>query len=494
MSLSKKKRVYPVILSGGTGSRLWPLSREAHPKQFWNLVGDKTLLQETALRCDGQKIGTNLLDFAPLLVVCNQEHRFKVAEQLREIGLLEGVKIILEPFGRNSAAAIAAASLSALKDDPDALLWVMPADAAIMEPNFIGRALEKAVCAAEADYISIFGIEPIRAETAYGYIEKAEQLFDLETLEKQELYKDIYKVRSFKEKPHLKDAEYMKQDGRYLWNSGMFIFKARIMIEEMEKYQPNLLSFVKTSLALSKRDLDFLRLEEESFKQVPHISIDYAIAEKTDKMAVIPASFAWSDIGSWDALWEISFKDDAQNHVSGNVFLQETTGSYVRSEGPLIALHSVKDLVVIAMKDAVLVIDRQKAQNVKEIVEILKERKNFAAVEHPLTYRPWGNYESLIQGERFQVKRIMVRVGEKLSLQKHFHRSEHWVIVQGTALVRRGEEEIILRENESIYLPQGCVHRLENPGKIDLILIEVQSGSYLGEDDIIRLEDAYLRS
>lgn len=477
--------ITPVILSGGSGSRLWPLSREGHPKQFWPMLASRySLLQETALRGDGQYLGSEKLSFSPLLLVCNQQHRFKVAEQLRETGV-EQARIILEPEGRNSAPAIAVASLLVAEEDPDSILWVMPADAAITQPESVGPALEKAVEAAKSGYIAVFGMQPMRAETGYGYIEKGTLLNHIP---------GVYEVSSFVEKPDVGHAEHMWKSGKYLWNSGMFIFRAQVMLEEMERHAPDVLAAARQAVALRKNDLDFVRLDETHFRQAPDISIDYAIAEKTGHMAVISASFGWSDVGSWEALWEIGAKDSGGNVTSGDVLLHGAKQCYIRSEGLLAAIGPVEDIVVVATKDVVLVTHRNDTQGVRQIVERLKAKNRPEAVIHHYTYRPWGAYESLIQGDRFQVKRIIVKPGQKLSLQKHFHRAEHWIVVEGTALVTRDDKENMVRENESIYLPLGCVHRLENPGKIPLTLIEVQSGPYLGEDDIIRLDDVYSRS
>ncbi|AXY21518.1 MAG: mannose-1-phosphate guanylyltransferase/mannose-6-phosphate isomerase [Komagataeibacter hansenii] len=469
--------VVPVILSGGSGSRLWPVSRSSYPKQFWPLVSQHTMVQETALRSHGP-------GFAAPIVVCNNEHRFIMAEQLREVGVT-GARILLEPMGRNSAPAIVAAALLAAETDPDAVLWVMAADAAMMKPENIRPALDLAVRVARAGRIVTFGMMPTKAETGYGYIEKGDSLPG---------YDGAFAVAQFTEKPDAARAAAMFESGRFLWNSGMFVFTARTLLQEMEKFEPAIVAAVGQAMAGRRTDIDFDRLDAEAFAASPEISIDYAVAERTDLMTVIPADFGWFDVGSWDALWEFNPKDRNGNVVSGDVVMNNTTNSYVRTDGILTAVAGVKDLLVVVNEDAVLVTHRDHAQDVKNIVAELKRTHRKEATAHRRCYRPWGFYESLIEGSRFQVKRIVVEPGQKLSLQKHFHRAEHWVVVEGTAQVVRNEETILVRENESVYLPLGAVHRLENPGRIPLTLIEVQSGPYLGEDDIVRLEDVYSRS
>lgn len=469
--------VIPVILSGGSGSRLWPVSRSSYPKQFWPLVSRRTMVQETALRSQGA-------GFAMPIIVCNNEHRFAMAEQLKEVGITAS-RILLEPVGRNSAPAIAAAALLAAETDPDAVLWVMAADAAIQKPENVASALDIAVRVARAGRIVTFGMTPTRAETGYGYIEKGAPLAG---------YEGAYSVARFVEKPDAANAARMLESGQFLWNSGMFVFTARTMLQEMEKYEPAILTAVRQAVQGRKSDIDFERLDAAAFARSPDISIDYAVAERTSLMTVIPGDFGWSDVGSWDALWELDPKDDNGNVTIGDVAVFNTSNSYVRTDGVLTAVTGVEDLLVVVNDDAVLVTHRDHAQDVKAIVSRLKKDGRKEATTHSRCYRPWGFYETLIEGSRFQVKRIVVEPGEKLSLQKHYHRAEHWVVVEGTAQVTRNEETILLRENESVYLPLGAVHRLENPGRIPLTLIEVQSGPYLGEDDIVRLEDAYSRS
>lgn len=436
-------RIVPVILSGGSGTRLWPVSRESFPKQFWPLVSKRTLIQETASRARGAC-------FAPPIVICNHEHRFLVGEQLRAVGISDA-RILLEPVGRNSAPAVAAAALLAAEHDPNTVLWVMAADAAIADTAALHRALDTAVQAARVGRIVAFGVRPTAPETGYGYIKVGAPLNDPP---------GAYAIAHFVEKPDATTAAQLVADGCNLWNSGMFVFAARTVLEELELHAPDVLSPVRRAVAGRRADLDFIRLEEDAFHGCPSISVDYAIAERTSRAAVVPADLEWSDVGNWGALWELGAKDAVGN---------------------------------VAVGDVVLAMHRDQAQDVKKVVTRLKAAGRSEAVAHNRTYRPWGFYESLIQGDRFQVKRLMVEPGRKLSLQSHFHRAEHWVVVQGTAQVTRDNENLIVRENESVYLPLGCLHRLENRGRIPLTLIEVQSGAYLGEDDIVRLEDTYGR-
>ncbi len=468
--------VVPVILSGGSGSRLWPVSRASFPKQLWPLISDKTMLQETALRGTGA-------GFAPPVIVCNQEHRFLIAEQLREAGIT-GARIVLEPVGRNSAPALAAAALLVAEDTPNAVLWMMAADSAIARPDRLAAAVEVAVKAAKGGRIVTFGMKPTRPETGYGYIEVGQPLEGLA---------GVHALAAFVEKPDAGRAAELVASGSHLWNSGMFVFTAETLLEEMQLHAPEVLSAVRRATEGRDTDLDFIRLEPEAFASAPDISIDYAVAERTHRAAVVPADLGWSDVGSWDALWDISPKDEAGNVSVGDVFLEHTSNCYVRSDGIVTAVTGLADAVVVVTEDAVLVTHRDRAQDVKRVVERLRGAGRHEAVAHNRCYRPWGFYESLIHGDRFQVKRIVVMQGQKLSLQRHYHRAEHWVVVAGVALVTRDAEQVMVRENESIYLPLGCTHRLENPGRIPLTLIEVQSGAYLGEDDIVRIEDVYKR-
>ncbi len=468
--------IVPVILSGGSGTRLWPVSRKSFPKQFWPLISENTMLAETALRATGAT-------FAAPIVVANQEHRFVVAEQLRAVGI-HNPQIVLEPVGRNSAPAIAAAAILAAETNPDAVLWIMAADASISDLPALHKAVTRAAAAAEAGYFVTFGMTPTAPEVGYGYIAQGAAIKGLD---------GVYQVDRFIEKPTAADAETLIAAGHNLWNSGMFMATARTMLAELERHAPAVLAGARAAMQARATDLDFIRLGAAEFTATPDISIDYAVAEKTDKAAVIPAAIGWSDVGSWSALAEIAPTDKNGNAFLGDVLFEDTQNSYARSEGTVTALLGVKDTIVVTTQDAVLVAHKSHAQNVKKIVDQLKAKKRPEADTHNRTYRPWGFYESLITGDRFQVKRIVVWPGAKLSLQKHYHRAEHWVVAGGSATVVRDAETVLLRENESIYLPLGCIHRMENPGKIPLTIIEVQSGPYLGEDDIVRFEDTYGR-
>ena len=469
-------RIVPVVLSGGSGSRLWPVSRASFPKQLWPLISDRTMLQETVLRAVGDA-------FAPPVVVCNQEHRFLIAEQLREVGF-GAARILLEPVGRNSAPAIAAAALLVAETDPQAVLWMMAADSAITRQEALGAALADAVAAARAGQVVTFGMKPTRPETGYGYIEVGDDLADLD---------GVHRIARFVEKPDAARAASLVASGRHLWNSGMYVFTVETLLEEMQLHAPEVMAAARRAVEKRTQDLDFLRLDETSFREAPDISIDYAIAERTHRAAVVPADLGWSDVGSWDALWDVSPKDEAGNAAVGNVLLEHAQNCYVRSDGIVTAVVGLQDVITVVTEDAVLVTHRDRAQDVKKVVERLRDAGRPEALAHNRSYRPWGFYESLIQGDRFQVKRIVVQPGHLLSLQKHYHRAEHWIVVAGTAVVTRDGEEVMVRENESIYLPLGTIHRLSNPGRIPLTLIEVQSGPYLGEDDIVRYEDSYNR-
>ncbi len=469
--------IVPVILSGGSGTRLWPVSRASFPKQLWPLVSARSLLQETALRAHGK-------GFAAPVIVCNQEHRFLIAEQLREAGVA-GARILLEPVGRNSAPAVAAAAVLVAETEPDAVLWMMAADAAIADVPALHAALDQAAAAARAGHFVTFGVRPTAPETGYGYIEAGAVLPGLP---------GVHAVARFIEKPDAATAAGFLGTGRHLWNSGMFVFTAATLLAELAVHAPEVLAAARAAVAARQADLDFIRLGAAEFAAGPSISLDYAVAERTVHAAVVPAELGWSDVGSWTALWELGAKDAAGNVALGDVVLEGAEDCYVRSDGMLAAVVGLKDVVVVVTADAVLAAHRSRAQEVKALVDRLREAGRKEAVAHNRTYRPWGFYESLITGERFQVKRIVVVPGGRLSLQKHYHRAEHWVVVSGSALVTRDAETLLVQENESIYLPLGCTHRLENPGKIPLALIEVQSGAYLGEDDIVRIEDSYGRS
>ena len=463
----------PVILSGGSGTRLWPLSRGQYPKQFLPLISEHTMVQETILRLSGLP-GVN----API-AVCNEDHRFMMAEQLWEIGK-KPAAIILEPVGKNTAPAVAIAALSA-ESEEDVLL-ILPADHVITDINAFQAAITQAEILAKQGYLVTFGVVPTHPETGYGYIMK-----DSETVG------SAYKIAAFVEKPDLPTAKNYLKSGDYLWNSGMFAFTAKNFLTELEKFNPEILSVCKKALSAAKTDLDFIRLDKAIFSTCPSDSIDYAVMEKTDKGAVIPLNAGWSDVGSWSALWEVTEKDVSGNAISGDVLAVDTKNSYIFSENKLVTVIGVENLVVVETKDAVMIAPKNRVQEVKEVVDQLKKQGRSEAQVHRKAYRPWGHYDSVDSGERHQTKRIVVKPGAKLSLQKHHHRAEHWVVVKGTALGTRGDEQILLTENESTYIPLGTVHRLENPGVIPLEIVEIQSGSYLGEDDIVRFGDNYGR-
>ena len=468
---------YPVVLSGGSGTRLWPMSRRLLPKQFLPLVSERTLFQDTVLRLKGID-GVR----APV-VVSNDEHRFLVAEQMREIGVKPEVQI-LEPVGRNTAPAVAVVALHLQSRDPEACLLVLPSDHVIRDVPAFHAAVAAALPLAADGSLVTFGITPRAPVTGYGYIERGEPISGSER---------SFRVARFVEKPDLKTAQRYVSSGRFFWNSGMFAFQPKRFLEELQRFRPEIAVAAGLALEASKRDLDFLRLDSGAFVACTSDSIDYAVMERTSASAMVQADIGWDDVGSWTALWEVGEKDANDNVVHGDVDLREATGCYVRAEQRMVAALGVRDLVIVETDDAVLVADKAHAQDVKEVVERLDRQARTEHVSHSRVYRPWGYYESIDAGERFQVKRIMVKPGEALSLQMHHHRAEHWVIVSGTAKVTRDEEVKLLSENESTYIPIGTKHRLENPGKTPLFLIEVQSGGYLGEDDIVRFEDRYKR-
>ena len=469
--------IVPVLMSGGAGTRLWPLSRESHPKQLLPLTGEHTLLQETLLRVADRE------RFTAPVVIANHEHRFVIAEQLRALGIHDG-RIILEPEGRNTAPAAAIACLVARAADPDALVLLMPADHAIMGQEAFLSAVDAGAPAARAGRFILFGVTPTAPATGYGYIRRGATLPH---------WPGVADVAAFVEKPDLVRAQAYLADGHHAWNSGLFLLPAAAFLDELACLEPDMLASCRAALDDAGTDLDFLRLAPEPFRQIRGNSIDYAVMERTDRAAMVEARFGWTDIGSWGALWELGPHDGQGNVLAGDVVAHDVTGSYLRSEGPLVAALGVRDLIVVATQDAVLVAPRAADQQVKTLVEMLKAKGHPSGSAHRRVHRPWGSYESVLLGDRFQVKRLCVRPGGVLSLQKHYHRAEHWVVVEGTALVHRDGEDILLRENESIFLPLGCVHRLTNPGKVTLHLIEVQSGAYLGEDDIVRLDDVYRR-
>ena len=468
--------LYPVILSGGSGTRLWPLSRAALPKQLLPLASELTLVQETVLRLDG------LPDVAAPLIVCNNEHRFLIAEQMREIGIAP-LGIYLEPVGRNTAPAAAVAALVLTSRDPNAIMLLLPADHLIRDVTAFHAAVGEGLKAAGRGHLVTFGIAPNSPHTGYGYIQQGETLADT----------TARRVARFVEKPDLASAEAFVASGEYYWNSGMFLFPAQRFLDELRGLRPELVSACEQALERGQRDLDFYRLDRAAFENCPADSIDYAVMEHTRHAAVVPADMGWNDIGAWSALWEVAAKDADGNASRGDVYLDGVRDSYVRAESRMVAAIGVKDLLIVETADAVLVADRSRAQDVKKVVEHLKAHDRSEHEFHTRVYRPWGWYEGIDAGERFQVKRIMVKPGEKLSLQMHHHRAEHWIVVSGTARVTRDGREELLTENQSTYIPLGATHRLENPGKIPLHVIEVQSGSYLGEDDIVRFEDVYKR-
>jgi mannose-1-phosphate guanylyltransferase/mannose-6-phosphate isomerase len=469
--------LHPVVLSGGSGTRLWPLSRQDRPKQFLALVGERSLYQETVLRAGG------LPAVQAPITVCSEAHRFTVGEQLQAIGVESG-GIVLEPVARNTAPAIALAALHAAAWDPEAVLLVMPADHLIEDEAAFRDAVSRAVELAGAGWLVAFGITPDYAETGYGYIRRGEALGEAG-----------FRIERFVEKPDRPTAEQYLADGGYAWNSGMFLFRATRYLEELGTHAPSILQAARQAYGSAGADLDFIRVDAEAFAASPSDSIDYAVMEKTDRAAVVPVSCGWSDIGSWSSLWSVAERDDAGNRTDGDVIAVDTRGSLVRaSERRLIATVGVDDLVIIDTADATLVARKDRVQDVKAVVDALKAAGRSEHLFHRKVYRPWGSYDSIGVGPRFQVKRIMVKPGAALSLQKHTHRAEHWVVVSGVAEVTCDERVFELRENESTYIPRGSVHRLRNRGSEPVELIEVQSGSYLGEDDIVRLEDVYGRS
>jgi len=469
--------IIPVILAGGSGTRLWPLSRKLYPKQLLPLLDDNTLVQNTLLRLQGMD------EISDPVIICNEEHRFIIAEQMRSMGVTPAA-IILEPVGRNTAPAVAVAALRVLVTDPEAVLLILPADHLISDPDHFHSAVRQAASYAGKDHLVTFGIVPTAPETGYGYIRQG-QAMDGSGAARA--------IERFVEKPDLPTAETYVDSGQYFWNSGMFVFRAKTVLAELERFAPAIVKACRRALDDAGQDLDFLRLNKDAFAACPEDSVDYAVMEQTDKGVMIPLSCGWNDLGSWDALWQAGVKDEDGNVTKGDVVICDVRNSYLHAETRLLAAVGLENHIVVETSDAVLISPRDRVQEVKKIVDKLKAENRIEAVSHKKVFRPWGHYESIGDGARYQVKRISVTPGQVLSLQKHFHRAEHWVVVQGTALVTRDTEEILLRENESVYLPLGAVHRLANPGKIPLELIEVQVGSYLGEDDIIRFEDVYGR-
>ena len=467
-------KILPVIMAGGSGTRLWPLSRSLYPKQFLSLVEDASLLQATLLRLDRLECSTPL-------IISNNEHRFIVAEQLRQAGFND-FDIILEPVGRNTAPAIALAALHALKDGDDPIMLVLAADHVIQNVDAFCSSVILAQTQAAQGKMVTFGIVPSRAETGYGYIRQGEAVAE-----------SVYKVDSFVEKPDQITAETYIRDGNYLWNSGMFMFKASAYLDELEKFRPDILSACKLAMASVSIDLDFIRLEEAVFTACPDDSVDYAVMEKTNHSVVVPMDAQWCDVGSWNSLWDISTKDGNGNVTYGDVIHYNSNNNYVYAESSLVTTIGADDLVIVQTKDALLIAKQNQVQDIKKVVDVLKRENRSEHISHREEYRPWGRYDSVDQGGRYQVKRITVKPGERLSTQMHYHRAEHWVVVAGTAKVTRGDEVFIVTENESMFIPVGVVHTLENPGKVPLEVIEIQSGTYLGSDDIVRFDDKYGR-
>ncbi|GAA6138998.1 mannose-1-phosphate guanylyltransferase/mannose-6-phosphate isomerase [Arenicella sp. 4NH20-0111] len=468
----------PVVLSGGVGSRLWPLSRGMYPKQLLPLVDDGvSMLQQTVLRAQG------IDSVKAPIIVCNEEHRFMVGEQLNQVGV-DQARIILEPEGRNTAPAIALAAFAAAIDDPDEVLLVMPADHVVLDGAAFKQAVEKAMLIAAKGDLVTFGIVPSSPETGYGYIRSGESSQD-----------GAFTVADFKEKPDQATAQRYLDEGGYYWNGGIFVFTASAYLTELKKFAPDVYEAAESAMVGQRDDLDFIRINEDAFSESPNISVDYAVMEKTSKAKVIPLNAGWSDVGSWAALWEVSEKDSNGNALIGDVLTHDTTNTHIYSESKLVSAVGVDDLVIVETADAVMVANKGDSQNVKEIVKKLKSENRSQVSHHRKVYRPWGWYDSVDSGDRFQVKRIQVKPGARLSVQMHYHRAEHWVVVKGTAEVLNGNETILLRENESTFIPIGTTHALRNPSESQpLEIIEVQSGSYLGEDDIVRIEDNYGRA
>ncbi|EDH1076679.1 mannose-1-phosphate guanylyltransferase/mannose-6-phosphate isomerase [Salmonella enterica subsp. diarizonae] len=470
-----------VVMAGGTGSRLWPLSRELYPKQFLQFSGENSLLQTTLLRLSA-------LACKDPLVITNEQHRFIVAEQLRQIDQLHD-NIILEPCGRNTAPAIALAAFSALKrnEQEDPLLLVLAADHVIAKENVFCNAIKKAVPIAENGNIVTFGIIPEYAETGYGYIERG-ALFSVNGNSTET---GFYHVKNFVEKPDRLTAEKYISTGNYFWNSGMFMFKASVYLNELKKFRPDIYSVCEQVVSASYRDLDFIRIPEALFKDCPAESIDFAVMEKTEYCILCPIDIGWSDVGSWQSLWDISEKTDEGDVCKGDILTYNTKNNYIYSESALVAAVGVEDIVIVQTKDAILVSKKSDVQDVKKIVEMLKARDRTEYISHHEVFRPWGKFDSIDQGERYKVKKIIVKPGEGLSLRMHHHRSEHWIVLSGTAKVTLDDKTMLITANESIYIPLGATYSLENPGVIPLNLIEVSSGDYLGEDDIVRQKERY---
>jgi len=487
--------IQPVILSGGAGTRLWPLSREMFPKQLLNLLGDETLLQATISRLNGLPDTAHARLLSPI-VVCNEEHRFLVAEQLRQIGINDAA-IVLEPVGRNTAPALTLAALQLARQDNDAVMLVLPADHVILDESALHQAVAVAVALAQNNALVTFGIVADRAETGYGYIRRADalpnQIADAPA---------AYAIAEFVEKPDAETAQRYIDSGDYYWNSGMFVMRASSWLAAIKAHHNDIYLACEQAMTAAVQDMDFVRVDAESFRRCPSDSIDYAVMEKMAgakqganslAAAVVALDAGWSDVGAWSALWDVSDRDSLGNVCKGDVMLHNCRNNYVNADTRLVSAVGVDDLIIVETADAVLVADKHCAQDVKHIVSQLKQQQRQERLIHRRVPRPWGSYEGVVNGERFQVKRILVKPGASLSLQMHHHRAEHWVVVRGTAKVTCGEDTYLISENQSTYIPLGTVHRLETPGSLDLEIIEIQSGSYLGEDDIVRFEDNYGR-
>jgi len=468
-------QIVPVILSGGSGTRLWPLSRKQYPKQYLALASDNTMLQETILRLKG------LDDLADPIIVCNADHRFLVAEQCQQIGI-KNPTILLEPVGRNTAPAIAAAALQSLKDSDGSMLLVLSADHVIQDVDAFHEAINIAIQQAQSGKLTTFGIVPTNANTGYGYIKSS-----------KENSNGAHKVEEFVEKPDLKTAQTYLEQGNYLWNSGMFMFQASVLISELSTHSPGIVVSVNNAINNATQDLDFIRLDKQAFESSPSDSIDYALMEKSDNVVVVPLDAQWNDIGAWPALYDIGIKDSQGNVIKGDVITQGTTNTYINADHHMVAAIGVDNLIIIDTPDVTFIATQDKAQEVKGIVESLQASGRCESSEHRKVYRPWGWYDSIESGEFFQVKRLHVKPSAKLSLQMHHKRAEHWVVVSGTATVTNGEQICTLEKGESTYIPLGAIHSLENQTSEPLEIIEVQSGVYLGEDDIVRFEDVYGR-
>ena len=471
--------IIPVILAGGSGTRLWPLSRKHYPKQLLKLFGDKTMLQQTLLRLEGVQ------NLAPPIVVCNEEHRFMVAEQLHEI-VEKNASIILEPIARNTAPALALAAIHARSLGENPVLLVLSADHMIQDVFTFQNSLTTAIDAAGLGCLATFGVRPSCAETGYGYIKTSNTVRVEESR--------FLPVVEFVEKPDLATAERYLAEDCYYWNSGMFVFQTEVFLRELQAQSPDVVIAAERAKAWAVQDLDFIRVDKESFAQAPNISIDYALMEKSNNVVCVPLNAGWSDVGDWKSFWDLSSKDDSGNSLIGDSIDIGSTNTLVFSQDKLVATLGVNNLMIINTPDAVLVADQSQAQQVKAIIALIEKQKRSEHLQHREIYRPWGCYDAIDSGDRYQVNRIRVKPGGSLSLQVHHHRAEHWIVVKGTALVQKGDDTILLSENESTYIPVGTKHRLSNPGKIPLEIVEVQSGPYLEDDDVVRYEDSYGRS